>query len=124
MSKYENGRHWQALDDDKIRCTRFRDEFLFPQGAYGSDSHLPLAAIRSGFSRRRRAQYVTRRARRLGALGVEGHFHGAIPWLPYHENLTEPAARLVGAKPIEVVVMNTLTRESSSHDGVVLSAHA
>ncbi|HMO24333.1 MAG TPA: aminotransferase class V-fold PLP-dependent enzyme, partial [Candidatus Melainabacteria bacterium] len=31
------------------------------------------------------------------------------PWLPYHENLTEMSARLVGAKPLEVVVMNTLT---------------
>ncbi len=31
------------------------------------------------------------------------------PWLPYHENLTESTARLVGALPREVVVMNSLT---------------
>ncbi|MGN9777963.1 kynureninase [Micromonospora sp. H33] len=42
-------------------------------------------------------------------LGVEGHLEAERPWLPYHELLTAPAARLVGARPAEVVVMNSLT---------------
>jgi kynureninase len=42
-------------------------------------------------------------------LGVEGHTRAQRPWLPYHELLREPAARLVGARPREVVVMNSLT---------------
>ncbi|MEV4097160.1 kynureninase [Streptosporangium saharense] len=42
-------------------------------------------------------------------LGVEGHLEAERPWLPYHELLTEPAARLVGALPEETVVMNSLT---------------
>jgi kynureninase len=42
-------------------------------------------------------------------LGVEGHSHARRPWLPYHELLREPAAVLVGARPAEVVVMNSLT---------------
>jgi kynureninase len=53
---------------------------------------------------------------RLGAelddwarLGVEGHTRARRPWLPYHELLREPAAALVGARPAEVVVMNSLT---------------
>ncbi|MGH8827640.1 MAG: kynureninase [Jiangellaceae bacterium] len=41
--------------------------------------------------------------------GVEGHLEGARPWLPYHELLTEQAARLVGARPAETVIMNSLT---------------
>jgi kynureninase len=41
--------------------------------------------------------------------GVEGHVSGQRPWLHYHEFLTEPAARLVGAHPSETVVMNSLT---------------
>jgi len=41
--------------------------------------------------------------------GVEGHFHAKNPWMPYHEFLTEAMAKVVGAKPIEVVVMNTLS---------------
>ena len=42
-------------------------------------------------------------------LGVEGHLEAGRPWLPYHEFLTQPAARLVGALPTETVVMNSLT---------------
>ncbi|MET7399106.1 kynureninase [Dactylosporangium sp. NPDC005572] len=42
-------------------------------------------------------------------LGVEGHLEAERPWLPYHELLREPAARLVGALPAETVVMNSLT---------------
>ena len=42
-------------------------------------------------------------------LGVEGHFQARNPWMPYHELLTASTARLVGAKPDEVVVMNSLT---------------
>ncbi len=42
-------------------------------------------------------------------LGVEAHFAAERPWFPYHELLTEPAARLVGAQPQEVVAMNSLT---------------
>ena len=42
-------------------------------------------------------------------LGVEGHFEAKNPWMPYHEFLTESMAKIVGAKHIEIVVMNTLT---------------
>lgn len=42
-------------------------------------------------------------------LGVEGHLEAERPWYSYHERLRGPAARLVGALPEEVVVMNSLT---------------
>ena len=41
--------------------------------------------------------------------GVEGFFMGSKPWLQYHDQLIEPLAAIVGAKPSEVVVMNQLT---------------
>ncbi|MDB4727379.1 kynureninase [Saprospiraceae bacterium] len=40
---------------------------------------------------------------------VEGHFRGEMPWMYYHKFLLNQSANLVGAKPEEVVVMNTLT---------------
>ncbi|WP_117208470.1 kynureninase [Allorhizocola rhizosphaerae] len=43
------------------------------------------------------------------ALGVEAHLEAKRPWLPYHELLTDLAARLVGGLPSETVVMNSLT---------------
>jgi kynureninase len=42
-------------------------------------------------------------------LGVDAHHAADTPWYSYHEALREPTARLVGAKPIEVVCMNSLT---------------
>ncbi len=42
-------------------------------------------------------------------LGVEGHFRGASPWYAYHELFREWGAQLVGARPGEVVMMNSLT---------------
>jgi len=41
--------------------------------------------------------------------GVEGHFHAANPWYSYHEILTPPMAKIVGARESEVVCMNSLT---------------
>ncbi|MBU3662537.1 MAG: kynureninase [Bacteroidetes bacterium] len=41
--------------------------------------------------------------------GVDGHFDGKNPWKYYHHFLTENAAKVVGAKPHEVVIMNNLT---------------
>src|SRR5947207_11311559 len=41
--------------------------------------------------------------------GVDAHLSAVTPWYSYHETLREPAARLVGAKPNEVICMNSLT---------------
>ena len=40
---------------------------------------------------------------------VRGHNCGKFPWLPIEDFLVEESARIVGAKPIEVAVMNSLT---------------
>ncbi len=43
------------------------------------------------------------------AEGVEAHFKGHSQWMPYHALVREDLALLVGAEPIEVVAMNSLT---------------
>jgi kynureninase len=53
--------------------------------------------------------YIEQELNDWEALGVEGHFQAKNPWMPYHEFLTEPIARIVGAKALEVVTMNSLT---------------
>jgi kynureninase len=42
-------------------------------------------------------------------LGVDAHLEAKTPWYTYHEPLREPTARMVGAKPVEVICMNGLT---------------
>lgn len=54
-------------------------------------------------------QAVSRELDDWATLGVEGHFHGKNPWYPYHEPFRELLAPLIGAKPHEVVAMNSLT---------------
>src|SRR5690606_18112834 len=53
--------------------------------------------------------YVRQELEDWANLGVEGHTDAKNPWIHYHEFLTENMAKVVGAKPIEVVVMNSLT---------------
>ena len=42
-------------------------------------------------------------------LAVRGHHDGEQPFITFHERFAAPCARLLGAEPGEVVVMNTLT---------------
>lgn len=53
--------------------------------------------------------YVEEALKDWEELGVEGHVHAHHPWVSYHELLTDQTARLVGALPGEVVVMNSVT---------------
>ena len=40
---------------------------------------------------------------------IEGHFVGKFPWYPIEDFVIEESARIVGGRPVEVTVMNTLT---------------
>jgi kynureninase len=42
-------------------------------------------------------------------LAVEGHFYADKPWWDYHERFAAPLSGIVGARPSEITVMNTLT---------------
>ncbi len=42
-------------------------------------------------------------------LGVEGHFRGKHPWMPYHQFVRDGLAHVAGAQTCEVVAMNSLT---------------
>jgi kynureninase len=87
---------------------RFRDAFHLPPGPEGAPC-VYLAGNSLGLQPRKARGYVAEALDAWQTLGVEAHVQGAAPWLPYHELLTASTARLVGAEPEEVVVMNTLT---------------
>jgi len=85
-----------------------REHFHLPTDEHGQ----PLAYFCGnslGLMPRNAAALVNEELSDWATKAVEGHFHARRPWMPYHELLTDPLARLVGAKPIEVVAMNTLT---------------
>jgi len=86
----------------------FRDRFHIPRNAHG-DEGIYFTGNSLGLMPRTAREYVGQELNDWEKLGVEGHLHARHPWLPYHEFLTEQMAGIVGAKPIETVVMNSLT---------------
>ena len=86
----------------------YRDRFYIPHGTDGQEC-IYLCGNSLGLQPKTVRDYVEQELQDWARLGVEGHFRARHPWLPYHENLTEQTASLVGALPLEVVVMNTLT---------------
>jgi kynureninase len=54
-------------------------------------------------------QYLDNELDKWKNLGVEGWFEGEDNWIGYLKHLKEPLAKIVGAKPAEVTVMNNLT---------------
>jgi kynureninase len=86
----------------------FRQEFHLPPGPDG----LPCAYFCGnslGLMPRAARAAAEQEFTSWERLGVEGHFQAPSFWMHYHDTLTEASARLVGALPIEVVVMNNLT---------------
>ena len=94
--------------DGGDELSSFRPRFHFPRTEYGADT-VYLVGHSLGLQPKAARDYVDRELEAWRRLGVEGHFEGDNPWMPYHEALTEPLARLAGALPGEVVAMNTLT---------------
>src|ERR1700685_2166311 len=86
----------------------FRNRFHIPKTPDGSDC-VYLCGHSLGLQPKSARAFVEQELQDWERFGVEGHFHAKNPWMPYHEILAAPIARLVGALPSEVVVMNSLT---------------
>jgi kynureninase len=93
--------------DDSDPLKGYRDRFWLPK-INGGDC-IYLCGHSLGLQPKTAATYVKQELKEWAELGVEGHFHAKNPWMPYHRLLTEQTAELVGAKPLEVVAMNSLT---------------
>jgi kynureninase len=105
--RFEASEEFARRMDAEDALRHFRDEFLFP--VHEGEPAIYLVGNSLGLQPRKTKAYVLEALEDWEKLGVEGHFRGSHPWMPYHELLTEQTARLVGAHPIEVVVMNTLS---------------
>lgn len=96
----------QQMDaDDKL--SGFRNEFYLLQKNNKPVTYLCGNSL--GLQPKNVKNAIEQELHDWATLGVEGHFDGKNPWMYYHHFLTESAARVVGAKPVEVVVMNNLT---------------
>jgi kynureninase len=106
--KFETGRDFALAMTAADSLAAYRDRFHIPKTFAGSDC-VYLCGHSLGLQPKSARAYIEQELQDWERLGVEGHFHAKNPWMPYHEILTVPTARLVGALATEVVVMNSLT---------------
>jgi kynureninase len=105
--QFENTPNFAKVLDEKDPLRNFRDQFYIPiingkESVYFTGNSL-------GLQPKTTQDYVLNELEDWASFGVEGHFHARKPWMPYHEIFAEQVAKIVGALPGEVVVMNQLT---------------
>ena len=86
----------------------YRERFALPHGPGGAPL-IYFCGNSLGVMPKAARTLVEQELDDWAALAVDGHFKAAAPWYAYHEQLRDPAARLVGAQGREVVAMNGLT---------------
>ncbi|HEV7700085.1 MAG TPA: kynureninase [Pyrinomonadaceae bacterium] len=86
----------------------FRERFHFPE-AKDPVGPIYFTGNSLGLMPKKAREYVDEELEDWARLAVDAHISARHPWLPYHEFLTDQMAGVVGALPIETVVMNSLT---------------
>ena len=108
LMNYQNTLAYAQQQDNEDKLSYLRDKFHIPTDKKGNP-WLYFTGNSLGLQPKTTQQYIQQELDDWAKFGVEGHFEAKNPWMPYHELLTNKMAKIVGAKPIEVVVMNTLT---------------
>ncbi len=104
---YVASREFALRQDELDPLGSYRDKFHFPD--FGRAHSVYLTGHSLGLQPRTAREAIEIELEDWARFGVEGHFEGRNPWYSYHELLSEPMAGIVGAKPSEVVCMNSLT---------------
>src|SRR6266536_469923 len=86
----------------------FREQFYLPVGKDGKPV-IYFAGNSLGLMPKSARQVVEEELNNWAKLGADAHHAAGTPWYSYHEALREPIAHLVGATPLEVICMNSLT---------------
>lgn len=105
--EFKNTLEFAQSLDAKDSLKTYRDEFIFPK--INGKEVIYFTGNSLGLQPKRTKSFVDEVMKDWGELAVEGHFYAEKPWWDYHERLAEPLAKVVGALPEEVSVMNTLT---------------
>jgi len=105
--KFENSREFAKELDKEDKISKYRDEFIFPK--VNGKNVIYFVGNSLGLQPKSARKYVDEVMKDWGELAVEGHFYAEKSWWDYHERFSEKLAKVVGAKPSEVTVMNTLT---------------
>ena len=107
LNKFENSLAFALQSDNEDPLKYFRSKFFLPSEK--GKAVIYLSGHSLGLQPKSVKELVQQELNDWAELGVEGHFSAKNPWSTYRRTLTEMTATLVGAKPIEVTSMNSLT---------------
>ena len=105
--KFQNSIQFAKKLDKTDSLKRFRNQFLIPK--VNGNPSIYFTGNSLGLQPKSTAKFIKDELDDWATLGVEGHLHARRPWLYYHKFTKNALAKIVGAKPIEVVAMNQLT---------------
>lgn len=104
---YESSEEFAKRLDERDPLAPFRRRFAIPER--GGEAVVYFNGNSLGLMPWEAREVVDQELSDWAALAVDAHFAAKTPWVSYHEVFREPGARLVGARPDEVVMMNGLT---------------
>lgn len=107
MTTYINSLAFAKQLDANDSLKSYRNKFHIPQ--HNDADMVYFTGNSLGLQPKTTKDYLQQELNDWAKFGVEGHFLAKNPWLSYHEILTDKTAKIVGALPTEVVMMNQLT---------------
>ena len=105
--KFETGLSFAQQLDAADPLKKFRHKFIIPEA--NGKQQIYFLGNSLGLQPRSAKSHIDHILDDWASLGVESFFHAKEPWMNYHDKLVHPLAKIVGALPHEVVVMNQLT---------------
>ena len=106
--QYKNTLEFAKELDQKDELAFYRNQFYIPKDKAGNN-WLYFTGNSLGLQPKKAKEYINIELKDWAEKGVEGHFDGQNPWVTYPESLSPMMAKVVGAKPSEVIIMDTLT---------------
>jgi kynureninase len=91
--------------EDPLRI--FKNKFHFPRHPGGRALYFCGNSL--GLQPKSAKQALDQELEDWASLGVKAHFEAKSPWFPYNKTLRESTGRIVGARPEEIVYMNSMT---------------
>jgi kynureninase len=104
---FQNTKEFAQELDRSDELKKYRNEFSFPQ--INDKDVIYFTGNSLGLQPKKAKEYVDEVMEDWASFAVEGHFYADKPWWDYHERFCQPLSEIVGGKPTEVGVMNTLT---------------
>ncbi len=105
--EFKNTEEFARSLDRQDPLGKYREAFHFPK--VGGREVIYFTGNSLGLQPKRAQGFVDEIMQDWKELAVEGHFYAEKPWWDYHERLVPALSKIVGARPREITVMNTLT---------------